>query len=163
MLNLYMRALYFSYIPTPMAPPDASYSWFIFPLASASAPPLITKGLETIQLWQMEAKEVMNIGKQSLTDITSFPRAGQRNEAVEEFIEGCVGLWERSGCNVVEGKEVVEVSVGCVSTSNNGIEVGADDTCMSIIDFMVGHDAHLPFSVSATKPNPFTTSYGIFL
>ena len=44
--------------------------------------------------WRAEALEVVNAYRAVLTATTSFPRAGERNVAVEEFAEIAVALWE---------------------------------------------------------------------
>lgn len=52
---------------------------------------------------------------------TKFPRAGERNILVEEFVDLCVAIWEASG---VKGEHIgwvidVRFSVRCSSTNSD--------------------------------------------
>jgi hypothetical protein len=47
--------------------------------------------------WLQAARTAVNEYRAILTVSTSFPRAGQRNVRVEEFVDLCVAVWEASG------------------------------------------------------------------
>ncbi|KAF8066830.1 hypothetical protein FPV67DRAFT_1768536 [Lyophyllum atratum] len=49
--------------------------------------------------WLATAKAVVNDYRAILSACTSFPRAGERNVRVEDFVDLCVGVWEAGGAS----------------------------------------------------------------
>jgi hypothetical protein len=48
-------------------------------------------------LWLHTARSVVNDYRAVLNTCTTFPKAGERNVKVEDFVDLCVGVWEASG------------------------------------------------------------------
>lgn len=59
--------------------------------------PLLLADSQKSPPWLHSARTVVNDYRAILSVSTSFPRAGQRNVKVEDFIDLCVGVWEASG------------------------------------------------------------------
>ncbi|KAF9267127.1 hypothetical protein L218DRAFT_720524 [Marasmius fiardii PR-910] len=66
---------------------------------STSHPVLHTSILEPPQppSWMHTARSVVQEYRAILSVSTNFPRAGERNHKVEDFVDLCVGVWEASG------------------------------------------------------------------
>jgi len=60
--------------------------------------------------WLDRARWLVNEYRAILNVSTTFPRAGERNVKVEDFVDLCVGVWEASGCVGDTAGWVVDVS-----------------------------------------------------
>ena len=60
--------------------------------------------------WLHRARWLVNEYRAILNVSTTFPRAGERNVKVEDFVDLCVGVWEASGCVGEAAGWVVDVS-----------------------------------------------------
>lgn len=65
--------------------------------------------------WQSTARSVINEYRTILDSCTSFPKAGERNVKVEDFVDLCVAVWETSGAMSDRVHWVLDVR--CVSWS----------------------------------------------
>lgn len=52
----------------------------------------------------------MEQGRLLLEKVTEFPKAGNINWRVVEFMQACVRLWERSGYQQSEASQAIKVS-----------------------------------------------------
>jgi hypothetical protein len=59
--------------------------------------------------WLHKARTVVNEHRSILDISTRFPRAGERNEMVEEFVDLCVALWQASGSVGEDAGWVIDV------------------------------------------------------
>ncbi|KIY44641.1 hypothetical protein FISHEDRAFT_50937 [Fistulina hepatica ATCC 64428] len=59
--------------------------------------------------WFPEARAVVHEYHAILTASSSFPRAGQRNLRVEDFVDLCVAIWETSGASGDHASWVIEI------------------------------------------------------
>ena len=105
MLSLYLRTLHAACRPSNKAHQDGT-EWLVCEIPNSVGSQI--KGSRS-QLWSREWLEAIREGKRLLSETTSFPRAGETNWKVRRFIESCVGIWERSGCGVASGKELVKI------------------------------------------------------
>lgn len=83
---IHLRAFVLRFGGAPSMPPSPS------PLPSISSKSSLPTNQQ--RSWRAEALEVVNAYRSVLTATTTFPRAGERNVAVEEFAEIAVALWE---------------------------------------------------------------------
>lgn len=60
--------------------------------------------------WVTEARTLMEEYRVVLAVCTNFPRAGERNRKVEEYCDGIVAVWERSGADGADSRWVIDVS-----------------------------------------------------
>lgn len=60
--------------------------------------------------WVTEARTLMEEYRVVLAVCTSFPKAGERNRKVEEYCDGIVAVWERSGADGTDSRWVIDVS-----------------------------------------------------
>jgi hypothetical protein len=60
--------------------------------------------------WMNASRSIIHECRAILSASTSFPRAGERNIQVEEFVDMCVAVWEASGCSVDQASWVLDVS-----------------------------------------------------
>jgi hypothetical protein len=60
--------------------------------------------------WVTEARTLMEEYRIILAVCTSFPKAGERNWKVEEYCDGIVAVWERSGADGMDSRWVIDVS-----------------------------------------------------
>ncbi|KAG5338199.1 hypothetical protein C0989_008017 [Termitomyces sp. Mn162] len=74
----------------------------------ASQPILPTVGSEEKQ-WLHTARTVVNDYRAILDACTSFPRAGERNVRVEDFVDLCVGVWEADGADSEDAGWVIDI------------------------------------------------------
>lgn len=59
--------------------------------------------------WSTEMRSVINEYRLILSSTTSFPRAGERNVLVEEFVDYCVASWEACGAAPDQAVWVIDV------------------------------------------------------
>ncbi|PPQ63641.1 hypothetical protein CVT24_004415 [Panaeolus cyanescens] len=71
--------------------------------SSASQPTGSSKLLPNEYTWLSTARSVVNDYRAVLTHCTKFPKAGERNTKVEEFVELCVAVWEAAGAAGASG------------------------------------------------------------
>jgi hypothetical protein len=62
------------------------------------------------KIWYSEARRVAEDYQRILGKTTKFPRAGEQNVLVNRFVDLCVALWERGGCDEKEAEWVIAVS-----------------------------------------------------
>lgn len=62
--------------------------------------------------WLNEVRSLIMDYRILLTATTSFPRAGQRNGKVEEFVDLCVAAWDVSGASGEQAGWVIDVRIG---------------------------------------------------
>lgn len=105
MLGLYLRTLHAACRPSQSPHPEGT-EWLVCELPNSIGSQI--KGSRS-HLWSREWIEAIKEGKRLLSETTSFPRAGEVNWRVRRFVESCVGIWERSGCGVASGKELVKI------------------------------------------------------
>ncbi len=132
MLNLYMRALHAA-CPADrhaLVPPEYQWSTQINLGETATG--------SAHQIWTREVRQAMQHGQELLAATTSFPRAGEVNGPVTDYIKGCVALWQKGGCSLTEGRTLSKVSHG-------GIHVGCRWLTRPSADPLVGHDHDFPF------------------
>ena len=60
--------------------------------------------------WVTEARTLLEEYRVVLATCTNFPRAGDRNQKVEEYCDGLVAVWERSGADGIDSRWVIDVS-----------------------------------------------------
>ena len=60
--------------------------------------------------WVTEARTLVEEYRVVLAVCTSFPKAGERNQKVEEYCDGIVAVWERSGADGLDSRWVIDVS-----------------------------------------------------
>ncbi|KAJ9108884.1 hypothetical protein QFC21_000205 [Naganishia friedmannii] len=104
MLKLYLSALHNSYISHPSSRASPGFQWFVFPMPSTILP-----NGTVAQLWSREAVAAMEQGRILLGQVTEFPKAGNINWRVVEFMQACVRLWERSGYQQSEASQAIKV------------------------------------------------------
>ena len=74
--------------------------------------------------WLPEARSVIQEYKSVLNVSTKFPRAGERNTLVEEFVDLCVATWEASGVMGEHVGWVIDVRFPvCDSSTNSDLQV----------------------------------------
>ena len=61
--------------------------------------------------WLHTAQSVVNDYRAILSACTTFPRAGERNIKVEDFVDLCVGIWEVSGAMGNNAGWIIDVSI----------------------------------------------------
>lgn len=61
--------------------------------------------------WLLQARSLVQDYRAILSSSTKFPRAGERNVKVEEFVDLCVAIWEASGGMGEHAGWVIEVRV----------------------------------------------------
>jgi hypothetical protein len=64
--------------------------------------------------WLITARSVIQEYRSILNATTRFPRAGERNAQVEDFVDLCVAVWEASGAVGEHAGWVVDVSYSCL-------------------------------------------------
>jgi len=64
--------------------------------------------------WLHSARTVVHEYRGVLTSSTKFPRAGERNMQVENFVDLCVAVWEAAGANGEQAGWVIDVCA-CLS------------------------------------------------
>lgn len=105
MISLYLRTLHAACRPSNTPHRDGT-EWLVCEIPNSVHTQI--KGSRS-QLWSREWLEAIKEGKRLLSETTAFPRAGEVNWKVRRFVESCVGIWERSGCGVASGKELVKI------------------------------------------------------
>ena len=60
--------------------------------------------------WTSELRSVVNDYRMVLSQTTEFPRAGERNVLVEDFVDSCVAAWEAGGAAPDQAVWVIDVS-----------------------------------------------------
>lgn len=102
MLSIYLRVLHAAYMPYPALPPKKGTRWFVFDKEFPA------KG-SMADIWLRESRAVMSQGQRLLNETTKFPKAGEVNWLVVNFIQRCVELWERSGLLEQEARETIKL------------------------------------------------------
>lgn len=105
MLKLYLSALHNSYIPHPSSRASPGFQWLVFPMPSTIMP-----NGTVAQIWSREAVTAMEQGMVLLGQVTEFPKAGNINWRVVEFMQACVRLWERSGYQQSVASQAIKVN-----------------------------------------------------
>jgi len=62
--------------------------------------------------WLNEVRSLVTDYRILLTATSSFPRAGQRNVKVEEFVDLCVAAWDVNGASGDQACWVIDVCIG---------------------------------------------------
>ena len=83
-----------SFRPQHRSTVSTLYLHFVISQAKASKSPGSDVGTPS---WLPEARSVIQEYRSVLNISTKFPRAGERNVLVEEFVDLCVATWEASG------------------------------------------------------------------
>ena len=93
--SIHIRALILIHRPSPSLslPSPSSTSPSPFPSPPPSPSP---KPLKNTPAWLHQTRLVIQDYQAILSVSTTFPRAGTRNEKVEEFVDLCVAVWEIS-------------------------------------------------------------------
>lgn len=73
-----------------------------------------TKVRPTNPSWLSSARSVIQEYRSVLSSSTQFPRAGDRNVKVEDFVDLCVAVWEASGAVGEHAGWVIDVSALCI-------------------------------------------------
>lgn len=60
--------------------------------------------------WHRDAQDCAEYYQKVLEAHVTFPRAGERNDVVNDFVDMCMAIWERGGCLESEAVWVTEVS-----------------------------------------------------
>jgi len=60
--------------------------------------------------WVTEARTLVEEYRVVLAVCTNFPKAGERNWKVEEYCDGLMAVWERSGADGMDSRWVIDVS-----------------------------------------------------
>jgi len=89
--SLYLRALILQHGPPPTSSSVA------------------TNRLSKPQSWVTEARSIIQDYRAILSASTRFPRAGQQNSKVEEFVDLCVAVWEAAGGHGEQASWVIDV------------------------------------------------------
>lgn len=106
--------------------------------STAAQPTTSTIALPSQYTWMSTARSVINDYREVLTECTRFPKAGERNTKVEEFVELCVAVWEAGGAS---GGVVNTTSPGWVIDVRQFLSDSAiqADTFNTALDPMVGY------------------------
>ena len=73
------------------------------------APKQSNQVYESKSVWSSEARSLINDFRTVLSSVTYFPRSGERNVAVEEFVNYCVAIWEAAGSVGEQAPWVIDV------------------------------------------------------
>lgn len=84
-----------------------------FVLRTQTAPPDLVKAQDP--RWINTARSVLQELRTLLSVCTRFPRAGERNVRVEDFVDLCVAVWEADGAVGEYTGWVIDVSIPSVS------------------------------------------------
>lgn len=71
----------------------------------------MVNGPERPPLWLHAARSAVNDYRAILSACTTFPRAGERNTKVEDFVDLCLGIWEASGAIGDHAGWIIDVSL----------------------------------------------------
>lgn len=105
-----------SFRPRHRSTVSTLYLRFVIAQANATKSPGSDVGTPS---WFPEARSVIQEYRSVLNVCTKFPRAGERNVLVEEFIDLCVATWETSGAVGEHAGWVIDVSLSaCCSPKN---------------------------------------------
>ncbi|KAF8321268.1 hypothetical protein DL93DRAFT_2052034 [Clavulina sp. PMI_390] len=63
--------------------------------------------------WYQDAHECAEQLQKTLEASTVFPRAGEVNWDVNDFVDLCMGIWERGGCDEQEAEWIIDVGFPC--------------------------------------------------
>jgi hypothetical protein len=74
-----------------------------------TAPGYSVDSTQTKLSWITEARTLLGEYRLVLASSTRFPRAGERNEKVEEFCDAVMAVWERSGAKGNDAGWAIEV------------------------------------------------------
>lgn len=99
--------------------------------------------------WISSARSVLQEFRTLLNVCTRFPRAGERNERVEDFVDLCVAVWEADGANGETAGWVIDVSAFFVTMYSYVLNAG----CPVL---MVGDPPHLQFLPRVSTHDPIT-------
>lgn len=90
------------------------------------------------QAWRDEARRLASEMKVLLENITEFPRAGEVNHRVLDFVDLCVAAWEKGGFDETDAAWVIDVCH--LPHGSCGV------TSFRIAGSVVVHPAHFPFA-----------------
>lgn len=127
---LYLRALILRHSPT-----------FTTAISGSEKPPQ----------WLHTARFVTTDYRAMLSVCTTFPRAGERNIKVEDFVDLCVGIWETSGAIGDHAGWIMDVSL--IISSLFIIPYG-------LTDLVVGHPTYIQLVPRATTHDTIATRLG---
>ena len=67
-------------------------------------------GITDKDAWYCECHSIADEYRRILDAVTKFPRAGEHNVLVSDFVEMCVAIWERGGSDESQTEWVIDVS-----------------------------------------------------
>lgn len=103
--------------------------------------------------WHRDAQDCARYYQKVLESHITFPRAGERNDVVNDFVDMCMAIWERGGCMESEAPWVTEVSSICCAVTRHPLTV-TGVSIMLDIDNVVGYKINIPFPAYPTTPYP---------
>lgn len=59
--------------------------------------------------WHRQAQSTADFYLKVLDASTKFPRAGEKNEHIHDFVDLCIAIWERGGCLESEAPWVIDI------------------------------------------------------
>jgi hypothetical protein len=86
--------------------------------------------------WLSDARSVINEYRAILNICTRFPKAGERNTKVEDFVDLCVAVWEAGGAIGDHTSWVIDVSL-------YQFLYGLDGPYLPFTDPLVGYASHI--------------------
>jgi hypothetical protein len=102
--------------------------------------------------WHRDAQDCAQYYQKVLETHITFPRAGERNDVVNDFVDMCMAIWERGGCMESEAAWVTEVS--SIRWRLPDIPSHSGVSIMHNIDNVVGYKINVPFAAYPTTPYP---------
>jgi hypothetical protein len=84
-------------------------------LSHSDVPEKVAEGEQ--QPWVHTARSVIQEYRAVLSVSTSFPKAGEKNVRVEDFVDLCVAVWEAAGASGENASWAIEVSTPLPSLS----------------------------------------------
>ena len=127
------------------------------PITSPTAPstPTVTRPLvrtgQTKLAWVTEARTLIEDYRMVLHHCTKFPKAAERNNRVEEFIDYVVEVWIAAGEDGSESRWVIDVGTSFLSLLTHYLK-----TYTHILDSLVGDSPDIPLSTHLSAPYPPT-------
>jgi hypothetical protein len=121
--SLHLRALVLRASVLSPLPFHSNKTYHPYAISSTATSVAISSSVSTTQTqptpqssttnWLHSARSIVQEYRAILTSSTKFPRAGQRNMKVEEFVDLCVALWESHGAVGEQAGWVIDVCSLC--------------------------------------------------
>lgn len=139
--HLRLYSIYSYHWPSTFRPHCRSAIYTLHMRALCLAPPRLDPrdpGALSKQVWRDEARRLASEMKVLLENTTEFPRAGEVNHRVLDFVDLCVAAWERGGFDEMDATWVIDVCRlpcfrFCLTSSH-------------VTDSLVVDPAHVPLS-----------------